>query len=57
MITGRIGAGKTTLLRTLLGLLPRTEGELYWKWQTDHGTCTLLRATSERLHAPGTPAF
>lgn len=30
VITGRIGAGKTTLVRTLLGLLPRTEGELYW---------------------------
>lgn len=30
VITGRIGAGKTTLLRTLLGLLPRAEGELYW---------------------------
>jgi ATP-binding cassette subfamily B protein len=30
VITGRIGAGKTTLLRTLLGLLPRTGGEIYW---------------------------
>ncbi|MCG3215111.1 MAG: ABC transporter ATP-binding protein [Candidatus Heimdallarchaeota archaeon] len=30
VITGRIGSGKTTLLRTLLGLLPKEEGELYW---------------------------
>ncbi|NJM07842.1 ABC transporter ATP-binding protein, partial [Candidatus Gracilibacteria bacterium] len=30
VITGRVGAGKTTLLRTLLGLLPRTGGELRW---------------------------
>lgn len=30
IITGRVGAGKTTLLRTLLGLLPREEGELCW---------------------------
>ncbi|MCB0111984.1 MAG: ABC transporter ATP-binding protein, partial [Caldilineaceae bacterium] len=31
--TGRIGAGKTTLLRTLLGLLPRQDGEIYWNQQ------------------------
>jgi ATP-binding cassette subfamily B protein len=30
VITGRIGSGKTTLLRTLLGLLPKQEGELRW---------------------------
>lgn len=30
VITGRIGAGKTTLLRTLLGLLPKQEGEIWW---------------------------
>jgi ATP-binding cassette subfamily B protein len=30
VITGRIGSGKTTLLRTLLGLLPRHEGEVRW---------------------------
>lgn len=30
VITGRIGAGKTTLLRTLLGLLPKTAGEIRW---------------------------
>ncbi len=30
VVTGRIGSGKTTLLRTLLGLLPRTAGEIRW---------------------------
>jgi ATP-binding cassette subfamily B protein len=30
VITGRIGSGKTTLLRTLLGLLPKEEGEICW---------------------------
>src|SRR5439155_18387476 len=30
VITGRIGSGKTTLLRTLLGLLPKQEGEIRW---------------------------
>lgn len=30
VITGRIGAGKTTLLRTLLGLLPKDQGQITW---------------------------
>jgi ATP-binding cassette subfamily B protein len=30
VITGRIGSGKTTLLRALLGLLPRSAGEIRW---------------------------
>jgi ATP-binding cassette, subfamily B, bacterial len=30
VITGRIGSGKTTLLRTVLGLLPKQEGEIRW---------------------------
>jgi ATP-binding cassette, subfamily B, bacterial len=30
VITGPIGAGKTTLLRTLLGLLPRQSGAIFW---------------------------
>jgi len=30
VITGRIGSGKTTLLRALLGLLPPTDGAVYW---------------------------
>jgi ATP-binding cassette subfamily B protein len=30
VVTGRIGSGKTTLLRVLLGLLPKSAGEIYW---------------------------
>lgn len=30
VITGRIGSGKSTLVRTLLGLLPKTGGSVYW---------------------------
>lgn len=30
VITGRIGSGKTTLLKSLLGLLPKQSGEIYW---------------------------
>lgn len=30
VVTGRIGSGKTTLLRTILGLLPATEGMIAW---------------------------
>jgi len=30
VVTGRIGSGKTTLLEVLLGLLPRTSGEIRW---------------------------
>lgn len=33
VVTGRIGSGKTTLLRTLLGLLPRDDGEILWNGQ------------------------
>jgi len=33
VITGRIGSGKTTLLRTILGLLPKDDGTLYWNNQ------------------------
>lgn len=33
VITGRIGSGKTTLLRTLLGLVPKQNGEIYWNGQ------------------------
>ncbi|MDQ3250274.1 MAG: ABC transporter ATP-binding protein/permease [Chloroflexota bacterium] len=34
VITGRVGAGKTTLLRVLLGLLPKTAGEIQWNGAT-----------------------
>ena len=30
VITGKVGSGKTTLLRSLIGLLPATEGEIRW---------------------------
>jgi ATP-binding cassette subfamily B protein len=30
VVTGRIGAGKTTLLRTVLGLLPKDQGDILW---------------------------
>jgi ATP-binding cassette subfamily B protein len=33
VITGRVGAGKTTLLRALLGLLPKSAGEIRWNEQ------------------------
>jgi len=33
VITGRVGSGKTTLLRTLLGLLPRDSGTIWWNNQ------------------------
>jgi len=31
VLTGSIGAGKTTILQVLLGLLPREDGQIYWK--------------------------
>lgn len=33
VITGRNGSGKTTLLRSMLGLLPKDTGEIYWNGQ------------------------
>lgn len=33
VVTGRVGSGKTTLLQTLLGLLPREVGEIWWNGQ------------------------
>ena len=30
VVTGRIGAGKSTLLQALLGLLPLSDGQIYW---------------------------
>lgn len=30
VIFGRTGSGKTTLLKSLIGLLPKVEGEIYW---------------------------
>lgn len=41
VVTGRIGSGKTTLLRVLLGLLPKTSGDVYWQGQliADAASC------------------
>jgi ATP-binding cassette subfamily B protein len=36
VITGRIGSGKTTLLRVLLGLLPKSKGEILWNGEIVH---------------------
>lgn len=33
VITGRIGSGKSTLVRTMLGLLPKTDGTIAWNGQ------------------------
>lgn len=34
VVTGRIGSGKTTFVRTLLGLLPKDEGDISWNGNT-----------------------
>ncbi len=40
VITGRIGSGKTTLLRTLLGLVPKESGEIFWNSElVDNPAC------------------
>lgn len=33
VITGRVGSGKSTVVRTLLGLLTKDAGEIYWNGQ------------------------
>src|SRR5690606_5250602 len=40
VVTGAVGAGKTTLVRGLLGLLPASEGTVYWNGRpvADPGT-------------------
>ena len=30
VITGKVGSGKSTLLKTVLGLLPKSKGSIYW---------------------------
>ena len=30
VVTGQIGSGKTTLLQTLIGILPKQKGDIYW---------------------------
>lgn len=43
VITGRIGSGKTTLLRTLLGLLPKNAGEIYWNGEQIDDPATFFK--------------
>lgn len=43
VVTGRVGSGKTTLLRLLLGLLPATNGEIYWNGQKIDDPTTFFR--------------
>ena len=42
VITGRIGSGKTTLLRTLLGLLLKDQGQIYWNGKLIHDPATFF---------------
>jgi ATP-binding cassette subfamily B protein len=42
VITGRVGSGKTTLLRALLGLLPRSAGEIRWNDRLVHDPATFF---------------
>lgn len=42
VITGRIGSGKSTLVRTLLGLLPKTDGKVTWNGMQIEDPATFL---------------
>jgi ATP-binding cassette subfamily B protein len=42
VVTGRIGSGKTTFLRVLLGLLPRSGGEIRWNDQVVEDASTFF---------------
>lgn len=42
VITGRIGSGKSTLVRTLLGLLPKTDGKVAWNGKPVDDPATFL---------------
>jgi ATP-binding cassette subfamily B protein len=42
VITGRIGSGKSTLVRTLLGLLPKTDGKVTWNGKIVDDPATFL---------------
>jgi ATP-binding cassette subfamily B protein len=43
VITGRIGSGKSTLVRTLLGLLPISEGTISWNGRELTDSATFLK--------------
>lgn len=36
VVTGRVASGKSTFLKTLLGLLPKSGGEIYWNGKIVH---------------------
>ncbi|GHO79073.1 HlyB/MsbA family ABC transporter [Ktedonobacter sp. SOSP1-85] len=56
VITGRVGSGKTTLLRTLLGLLPKTQGAIRWNGDlVTHPTSFFVPPRS--AYTPQTPAL
>jgi ATP-binding cassette subfamily B protein len=54
VITGRIGSGKTTLLRTLLGLLPKQHGEVYWRGEYVHDAANFF-VPPHSAYAPQVP--
>ena len=56
VLVGGVGAGKTTLLRAILGLLPRSEGEILWNdaLLDDPGSCLL---PSRVAYVSQTPAL
>jgi ABC-type multidrug transport system fused ATPase/permease subunit len=54
VVTGRIGSGKTTLLRALLGLLPATNGTLYWNGTPLNDPATFL-VPPRAAYTPQTP--
>lgn len=45
VITGRIGSGKSTLVRTLIGMLPKAEGDIVWNGR-------LIESPAEFLKPP-----
>ncbi|SHJ91213.1 ATP-binding cassette, subfamily B [Hathewaya proteolytica DSM 3090] len=42
VITGRIGSGKTVLIKSLLGVLPSQQGEIYWNNHKVHNPATFF---------------
>jgi len=63
VITGRIGSGKSTFLKSLLGLVPRDEGNILWNGKTVEDLSSFMvpprcaytpqvpRLFSDRLHS------
>ncbi|MCY3766359.1 MAG: ABC transporter ATP-binding protein [Gemmatimonadetes bacterium] len=54
VITGRIGSGKTTLLESLLGLLPRETGDIYWNGEQVSDPASFL-VPPRCAHTPQVP--